>query len=52
MTTIKVDLLRQKLKTNKNSRMEAKVVARETRAIRTLVVDQRGKAQIIAGDSQ
>ena len=37
----KVDDLKENLKTNKNDRVEVKVVARETRAIGALVVDQR-----------
>ena len=38
---IKVDLLRQKLKTNKKGRMEVKAVAREAREIGALVETKR-----------
>ena len=36
-----MDHLKVKLKTNKNGRVGVKVLARETRAIGALVVDQR-----------
>ena len=42
MARIKVDLLRQKLKTNKNGRMEE----RETRAIGALVVEKRERSKL------
>ena len=41
----KVEHLKEKLKTNKNDRVEVKVVARETRAIGALVVDQRERSK-------
>ena len=36
-----------KLKTNKNGRVEVKVVAREVRAIGALVVDQRERSKLL-----
>ena len=47
MARIKVDLLKLKLKTNKNDRVEVKVLARETRAIGALVVDQRVRSKLL-----
>ena len=47
MARKKVDRLKLKLKTNKNGRMEVKVVAREVRAIRALVVDQRERSKLL-----
>ena len=40
-----MDHLKENLKTNKNDRVEVKVVARETRAIGALVVDQRERSK-------
>ena len=40
-----MDLVRQKLKINNNGRMEDKV-ARETRAIGALMVDQRERSKL------
>ena len=45
MVRKKVDHLKEKLKTNKNGRVEEKVAARETRAIGALVVDQRERSK-------
>ena len=45
MVRKKVDHLKEKLKTNKNDRLEVNVVARETRAIGVLVVDQRERSK-------
>ena len=43
-----MDHLKEKLKTNKNGRMEVKVVAREARAIGALVVDhQRARSKLL-----
>ena len=47
MARKKVDHVKEKLKTNKNGRMEVKVVARETRAIGALVVDQRERSKLL-----
>ena len=47
-----MDHLKLKLETNKNGRVEVKVVARETRAIGGPSGGPKGKVQIIAGDSQ
>ena len=45
MTTTKVALLKRKMKTNKNDRVEEKV-AKGTRAIGALVVDKREKSKL------
>ena len=42
-----VDRLKSKLKTNKNDRVEVKVVAREARTIGALVVDQRERSKLL-----
>ena len=42
-----VDHLKENLKTNKNDRVEGKVVAREIRAIGALVVDQRERSKLL-----
>ena len=47
MARKKVDRLKFKLKTNKNGRVEVKVVAREARAIGALVVDQRERSKLL-----
>ena len=47
MARKKVDLLKEKLKTNKKGRVEVKVVARKTRAIGALVVDQRESSKLL-----
>ena len=47
MARKKVDRLKEKLKTNKSSRMEVKVVAREARAIGTLVMGQRERSKLL-----
>ena len=47
MAMKKVDRLKSKLKTNKNGRVEVKVVAREARAIGALVVDQRERPKLL-----
>ena len=47
MARKKVDRLKSKLKTNKNGRMELKVVAREVRAIEALVLDQRESSKLL-----
>ena len=47
MARKKVDLLKLKLRTNKNGKVEAKVVAREVRAIGALVVDQRERSKLL-----
>ena len=46
MARKKVDHLKLKLKTNKNERPEVKVVARETKAIGAIVVDQRERPKL------
>ena len=45
MARIKVDHLKENLKTNKNDRVEVKVVARETRAIGALLVNERERSK-------
>ena len=47
MARTKVDLLREKLKTNKKGRVEVKVVARKTSAIGALVVGQRENSKLL-----
>ena len=47
MARKKVDHLKEKLKTNKNGRVEIKVVARKARAIGALVVDQRERSKLL-----
>ena len=51
MARKKVDHLKQKLKTNKNGRVEEKVAAREIRAIGGPSGGPKGKVQVISGDS-
>ena len=47
MVRKKVDHLKEKLKINKNGRMEVKVVAREARVIGALVVDLRARSKLL-----